>query len=176
MVDEKYEAQDASDPWMHDPWRDKDYSFEECDALSLQFTPYQIMRDIVGRKAELLFWESGRGCCGIDSQCAHPSLRNFMFVGKGNTPSECCSDWCSKYWREVKWKILSVVEREGIGELDIEAVFSAEQFALDPSWFRWNDIEGTVASGIQVLRRRKELVSQLAAVIETTTNKGVELF
>ena len=120
--------------------------------------------------AELVEWRY------MDSVGSYPALKVIREREAGTTPAEGRAAWCSKYWNEVKGKILDVVESEGIGELDIEVVFSAEQFALEPSWFRWNDIERTVASGIQVPRRRKELVAQLAAVIETPTNEGVELF
>ena len=151
--------------------------FEEWDALALQFTPHRVMQAIVGEpKAHLLLMEAGRGCCGRDSEGEYPALKVYRERADGTTPAEGRAAWCSKYWEEVKGKILRAVEGEGIGEVDVEAACSAEQTAHEPEWFVWNDIAGSVANGIRVLRRQKALNEQLATVIETTTEDALELF
>jgi len=152
--------------------------FEERDALSLQFTPYYVMLDILSsqKRAETLFFEAGRGCCGIDSEHTYPTLQHFKAVAKGDTPAECFADWCSKYWKQVKDQILRVVSKEGIDETAIDAICSSEQYTDDPVWFKWNDIEGCIAKGIQILRIQKELEHQLNAIMETTTQYAIELF
>lgn len=160
------------------PWFEVEESFEEEDALSLQFIPYHVLLDIVEseKKTKALFFEAGRGCCGIDSEHTYPTLENFKAVAKGTTPAECCADWCSKYWKEVKERISSIVGREGIGEMAIDAICSSEQYTEDPIWFKWNDIEGCIIKGIHILRSQKEFEDQLNSIKETTTEDGLELF
>jgi len=156
LVEWRYKEYEAADGIY--PWFDAEESFEEKDALSLQFTPYLVMLDIVGseKKAKALFGEAGRGCCGIDSDKSYPTLQTFQAVAKGTTPGECSADWCSKYWKAVKERMLSVVERHGIGEKAIEAICYAEQVTDEPIWFKWNDLDGTIESGIQILTRNSE--------------------
>jgi len=173
LVERRYAVPDDGYPWL-----DIEENFEEGDALSLQNTPYWVMRHIVRNKTKAiaLFFEAGRGCCGIDSEYTYPTVENFKAVAQGTTPTECCADWCSKYWKEVKTRILSIVGKEGIGALDIDAICASEQYTDKPIWFKWNDIEGCIVKAIRILRSQKELNDQLIDVKETTTEEGLGLF